>query len=93
MDLRRPCCAPLASSFLRPPADADFLTQTQARLAFTDHALAEHPDEIPPYVDGCANCQEWALHDLTGHSVRDQVIAREALAHRAGHVLQPSLRF
>lgn len=53
-----------------------------------NHLLAEHVDLLPEFADDCANCREWkAMEGALLSAGAAMVVSREALLHRAGHLL------
>lgn len=52
------------------------------------HLVDVHLAQLPGYAEGCANCQEWqALGSDAEPPKLVPVLGREALIHRAGHLL------
>lgn len=64
------------------------LVRLKAFEEVRSHLVDEHPVMLPGYFEDCANCQEWkATQRPEDVSVREMVLGREALLHRAGHLL------
>lgn len=51
------------------------------------HLVEEHVALLPEYAESCANCQEWKVMVGAMDSPASEILAREVLLHRAGHLL------
>lgn len=59
------------------------------------HLADHHREKLPPFVEGCSNCEEWQVSEADTAGTIDPhlvpILLRFRIEHQAGHLVQSEL--